>query len=159
MGAEGALGGPARPGVNLGGNPPNLGAAPHDWGFAKNVQNANNIELFTKFIYVIMIVYWYIYQNYVCYNDCLLGICLNILFFFPSCVPPFCCLGHKQDFHLPPDIVLLLPPICKDLQAKKKLGCTCNSSWQCLLGRSIILHTMVLLYRKRVLHATTVPVP
>jgi hypothetical protein len=36
LGAGGALGGPARPGVNFGGNPPNLGAAPHDWGFAKN---------------------------------------------------------------------------------------------------------------------------
>jgi len=30
------MGGPARPGGNFGGNPPNLGAAPHDWGFAKN---------------------------------------------------------------------------------------------------------------------------
>ena len=29
------LGGPARPGGNFGGNPANLGAAPHDWGFAK----------------------------------------------------------------------------------------------------------------------------
>jgi len=35
LGGGGALGGPARPGVNFGGNPPNLGAAPHDWGFAK----------------------------------------------------------------------------------------------------------------------------
>jgi hypothetical protein len=28
------MGGPARPGVSFGGNTPNLGAAPHDWGFA-----------------------------------------------------------------------------------------------------------------------------
>ena len=33
--AGGALGGPAHTGVNLGGNPANLGASPHDWGFAK----------------------------------------------------------------------------------------------------------------------------
>ena len=37
LGAGGALGGPARPGGNFGGKTPNLGAAPHDWGFAKNV--------------------------------------------------------------------------------------------------------------------------
>jgi len=36
LGAGGVLGGPARPGGNFGGNPANLGAAPHDWGFAKN---------------------------------------------------------------------------------------------------------------------------
>ena len=41
MGAGGALGGPARPGVNFGGNPPNLGAAPHDWGFAKKLYDLN----------------------------------------------------------------------------------------------------------------------
>jgi len=35
LGAGGALGGPARPGVNFGGKKTNLGAAPHDWGFAK----------------------------------------------------------------------------------------------------------------------------
>jgi len=35
LGAGGALGGPARPGVNFGGKTANLGAAPHDWGFAK----------------------------------------------------------------------------------------------------------------------------
>ena len=35
LGAGGALGGPARPGGNFGGKTPNLGAAPHDWGFAK----------------------------------------------------------------------------------------------------------------------------
>ena len=35
LGAGGALGGPARPGVNYGGKKTNLGAAPHDWGFAK----------------------------------------------------------------------------------------------------------------------------
>jgi hypothetical protein len=29
------LGGPAHTGGNFGGNPANLGAAPHDWGFAK----------------------------------------------------------------------------------------------------------------------------
>jgi len=41
LGAGGALGGPARPGVNFGGNPPNLGAAPHDWGFAKKLYDLN----------------------------------------------------------------------------------------------------------------------
>ena len=35
--AGGALGGPAHTGVNLGGNPANLGASPHDWGFAKKL--------------------------------------------------------------------------------------------------------------------------
>jgi len=35
LGTGGALGGPARPGVNFAGNPSNLGASPHDWGFAK----------------------------------------------------------------------------------------------------------------------------
>jgi len=35
LGGGGGLGGPARPGGNFGGNPPNLGATPHDWGFAK----------------------------------------------------------------------------------------------------------------------------
>jgi len=37
LGAGGVLGGPARPGGNFGGNPANLGAAPHDWGFAKKL--------------------------------------------------------------------------------------------------------------------------
>ena len=35
LGEGGALGGPARPGVNFVGKTANLGAAPHDWGFAK----------------------------------------------------------------------------------------------------------------------------
>jgi len=35
LGAGDALGGPAHTGVNFGGNPANLGASPHDWGFAK----------------------------------------------------------------------------------------------------------------------------
>jgi hypothetical protein len=35
LGAGDALGGPARPGGNFAGKTPNLGAAPHDWGFAK----------------------------------------------------------------------------------------------------------------------------
>jgi len=35
LGAGGALGGPASPGVNFVGKTANLGAAPHDWGFAK----------------------------------------------------------------------------------------------------------------------------
>jgi len=35
LGTGGALGGPAHPGVNSGGKTSNLGAAPHDWGFAK----------------------------------------------------------------------------------------------------------------------------
>jgi len=34
-GAGGALGGPEHTDVNFSGNPANLGAAPHDWGFAK----------------------------------------------------------------------------------------------------------------------------
>jgi hypothetical protein len=38
LGAGGALGGPARPGGNFGGKTPNLGAAPHDWGFAKKIK-------------------------------------------------------------------------------------------------------------------------
>jgi len=38
LGTGGALGGPARPGGNFGGDPANLGAAPHDWGFAKKTQ-------------------------------------------------------------------------------------------------------------------------
>ena len=38
LGAGGALGGPARPGVNFVGQTANLGAAPHDWGFAKKAQ-------------------------------------------------------------------------------------------------------------------------
>ena len=33
------LGGPAHTGGNFGGNPANLGAAPHDWGFAKYTAN------------------------------------------------------------------------------------------------------------------------
>jgi hypothetical protein len=41
LGAGGALGGPAHTGVNFGGNPANLGAAPHDWGFAKNETSMN----------------------------------------------------------------------------------------------------------------------
>ena len=40
MGTGGALGGPAHTGVNFGGNPANLGAAPHDWGFAKKTNLA-----------------------------------------------------------------------------------------------------------------------
>jgi len=35
LGAGGALGGPAHTDVNFGGKKTNLGAAPHDWGFAK----------------------------------------------------------------------------------------------------------------------------
>ena len=35
MGAGGVLGGPAHTDVNFGGKKTNLGAAPHDWGFAK----------------------------------------------------------------------------------------------------------------------------
>jgi len=35
LGAGGGLGGPACPGGNFGGKTSNLGAAPHDWGFAK----------------------------------------------------------------------------------------------------------------------------
>ena len=44
LGAGGGLGGPAGPGGNFGGKTPNLGAAPHDWGFAKNdiIQNYPN---------------------------------------------------------------------------------------------------------------------
>jgi hypothetical protein len=38
FGAGGGLGGPAYTDVNFGGNPANLGAAPHDWGFAKKVE-------------------------------------------------------------------------------------------------------------------------
>ena len=34
MGVGGALGGPAHTDVNFGGKKTNLGAAPHDWGFA-----------------------------------------------------------------------------------------------------------------------------
>ena len=43
MGAGGAMGGPACPGGNFGGKTANLGAAPHDWGFAKkrNVDSVN----------------------------------------------------------------------------------------------------------------------
>jgi len=37
LGTGGALGGPAHPDVNFGGKKTNLGAAPHDWGFAKNI--------------------------------------------------------------------------------------------------------------------------
>jgi len=35
LGAGGGLGGPAHTDVNFGGKTSNLGAAPHDWGFAK----------------------------------------------------------------------------------------------------------------------------
>jgi hypothetical protein len=35
LGAGDGLGGPAGPGGNFGGKTANLGAAPHDWGFAK----------------------------------------------------------------------------------------------------------------------------
>ena len=42
MGAGGALGGPARPGGNFGGKTANLGAAPHDWGFAKKKKAGND---------------------------------------------------------------------------------------------------------------------
>jgi len=35
LGAGGGLGGPAHTDVNFGGKKTNLGAAPHDWGFAK----------------------------------------------------------------------------------------------------------------------------
>jgi len=35
VGAGGGLGGPAHTDVNFGGKKTNLGAAPHDWGFAK----------------------------------------------------------------------------------------------------------------------------
>jgi len=35
LGAGGVLGGPAHTDVNFGGKKTNLGAAPHDWGFAK----------------------------------------------------------------------------------------------------------------------------
>jgi len=45
LGAGGALGGPARPGGNFGGKTPNLGAAPHDWGFAKNKESFNILNL------------------------------------------------------------------------------------------------------------------
>jgi hypothetical protein len=42
LGAGGGLGGPAHTGVNFGGKTSNLGASPHDWGFAKkNVGNEN----------------------------------------------------------------------------------------------------------------------
>ena len=40
LGAGDALGGPAHTGLNFGGNPANLVAAPHDWGFAK-ILNSN----------------------------------------------------------------------------------------------------------------------
>ena len=55
LGAGGGLGGPAHTDVNFGGKTSNLGAAPHDWGFAKKVKknvggpcclnNANNSVL------------------------------------------------------------------------------------------------------------------
>ena len=35
LGAGGAMGRPAHTGVNFGGETSNLGASPHDWGFAK----------------------------------------------------------------------------------------------------------------------------
>jgi len=37
LGAGDALGGPAHTGVNFGGKTANLGASPHDWGFAKKI--------------------------------------------------------------------------------------------------------------------------
>jgi len=46
LGAGGALGGPARPGGNFGGKTPNLGAAPHDWGFAKKGQWGSKVAGF-----------------------------------------------------------------------------------------------------------------
>ena len=45
-GAGGALGGPARAGVNLGGKTANLGASPHDWGFAYNVWSDTTVPKF-----------------------------------------------------------------------------------------------------------------
>jgi len=42
--AGGGLGGPAHTDVNFGGNPANLGAAPHDWGFAKKIILENSVE-------------------------------------------------------------------------------------------------------------------
>ena len=42
MGTGGSLGGPARPGVNFAGNLSNLGASPHDWGFAKKYPLINS---------------------------------------------------------------------------------------------------------------------
>jgi hypothetical protein len=38
LGAGGAMGGPAHTDVNFGGKKTNLGAAPHDWGFAKKIE-------------------------------------------------------------------------------------------------------------------------
>jgi hypothetical protein len=43
LGGGWVLGGPAHTGVNFGGNPANLGAAPHDWGFAKK-RDAGNLS-------------------------------------------------------------------------------------------------------------------
>jgi len=43
LGAGGGLGGPAHTDVNFGGKKTNLGAAPHDWGFAKK-------ELVTRWV-------------------------------------------------------------------------------------------------------------
>ena len=48
LGAGDALGGPAHTGVNFGGNPANLGASPHDWGFAKKKDRLHRkLELFS----------------------------------------------------------------------------------------------------------------
>jgi len=44
VGAGGGLGLPARPGGNFGGKTPNLGAAPHDWGFAKKKKGDKDQE-------------------------------------------------------------------------------------------------------------------
>jgi hypothetical protein len=42
LGAGGGLGGPAHTDVNFGGKKTNLGAAPHDWGFAKKERKKNS---------------------------------------------------------------------------------------------------------------------
>ena len=39
LGAGGSLDGPAHTGLNFGGKTSILGAAPHDWGFAKNAKS------------------------------------------------------------------------------------------------------------------------
>jgi len=44
LGAGGGLGGPAHTGGNFGENPPNLRAAPHDWGFAKKLMQVTSIK-------------------------------------------------------------------------------------------------------------------
>jgi len=45
LGAGGGLGGPAHTDVNFGGKKTNLGAAPHDWGFAKKAQEQRKVRL------------------------------------------------------------------------------------------------------------------